>query len=146
MNVKLAVIWFLVGFLLVNGLKFLHTVNSSRKKQQRNDNREIPVTAYYKQAYFNTLKFQPFYYVIIWLVCSYFYLSAHITGNLFTDALVTGIFWWAMTVIWEMLIWVLVNHILNLTWKEMYLQSQPWISLTYYAVLISPLFISLILC
>lgn len=145
MNITQAFIWFLIGFLLVNGLKFLHTIVGSRMKHQRIKNNEIPVRGYYKQTYFGMLRFQPFYYVIIWLACSYFYFSGHISGNSFTDALITGIFWWAMTVICEMLLWVLVNHTMNLSWKEMYLQSQPWISLTYYAVLVSPLVISLML-
>lgn len=145
MNVKFALIWFLVGFVLVNALKILHTILSSRKKFNRYSQKDIPVSAYYKQAYFNTLKFQPFYYVIVWLTCSYIYFTTHISNNLFTDALFTGISWWALTAIAEMLIWVLVNHKMNLTWKEMYLQSQPWISLTYYSVLVSPLVLSLIL-
>ena len=114
MNITQAFIWFLIAFLLVNGLKFLHTIVGSRMKHQRIKNNEIPVRGYYKQTYFGMLRFQPFYYVIIWLACSYFYFSGHISGNSFTDALITGIFWWALTVICVFLFLFFVNYTMYL--------------------------------
>lgn len=145
MNLPLALLWFLVGFLAVNGLKTLHILRSSKKIQQKLSNNGISSSESIKKAYQKSLPFIPLYYLLIWIICSIFYFHQHESPRIYLDALNTGILWWLLTLLLEMLVWVIFNHKLKLSWKEMYMNSQPWLSISYYAVLISPIVISLII-
>ncbi len=145
MNILLALLWFLIGFVAVNSLKVLHIRRSMRKLQSKPAYSALSETELIKTAYRKSLPFIPPYYLIIWIVCSTFYFLLHTSPNIYKDALITGILWWLVTLLLEMLLWVKVQHKFQLTWKEMYMNSQPWLSLSYYAVLISPLILSVIL-
>ena len=143
MNIKLALLLFIVGFVLVNGLKFMFVSFGYKKMLKKTAKNGIPDTDFYKSAFKPTIMFQPFYYVFVWLICSYIYISKHGSTNIFSDSLKTGILWVTLTILIEMVIWVIANHKMKLSWKEMYIYTQPWILLNYYAVFVSPLILSL---
>lgn len=145
MNIPLALLWFLIGFLAVNSLKFSHLRRTMRKLQLNPAYTEYPEAEIMKIAYRKSLPFTPAYYLLVWIVCSTFYFLFHTSPNIYIDALSTGILWWLLTALLEMLLWVKAEHKLRLTWKSMYMNSQPWLSLCYYAVLISPLVLAVIL-
>ena len=145
MNLPLALLWFLIGFVLINGVKVLHITRSAKKLQNLSVNPGSSSEKHLKTGYRKSLPYTPVYYLFVWLTCSTFYFSNHASVNIFTDALKTGILWWLLTLLFEMLIWVIAKHKLQLTWKEMYVNSQPWLSISYYAVLISPLILSMII-
>lgn len=145
MNLYLAIIWFLVGFVLVNGLKALHILGSGKRQKKKSVNKNVNPAQFTQSAYRKSLPYTPVYYLTVWMLCSTFYFLQHTPANIYKDALLTGIFWWLLTLLLEMLLWTVVRHRFQLTPKEMYMHSQPWISLAYYAVLISPLVLSMIL-
>lgn len=145
MNISLALLWFVIGFVLVNGLKTLHILRSSEKLKLNSAYSGMDQSGRIKSAYKKSLPFIPVYYLFVWIICSIFYFTRHDSTQIYFDALKTGILWWLLTLLLEMLGWVIVKHKLQLSWKEMYINSQPWLSISYYAVLISPLIISLII-
>ena len=145
MNIILALIWFVVGFTLVNGIKVLHIVRSGRNLQKKSVKSDPASDNFFKIAYKKSLPYTPIYYLFVWLMCSTFYFSYHTSNDIFSDALKTGISWWLLTLLLEMLLWVIFRHKLQLSWKEMYMNSQPWLSISYYAILISPLILSMII-
>jgi hypothetical protein len=49
-----------------------------------------------------------------------------------------GCFWLAVALPLDLVGWVLVKHPYSLTFHEFYIEYQPWISITYLIVLISP--------
>lgn len=145
MSFTIAILWFFVGFVLSNGLKYLHISRASKKLQLKSSNKELSEDYFLKTAYLKSLPIIPLYYLLVWMLCSVFYFIMHKSANVYTEALFTGLFWWLLTLLLEMLLWVKTKHKLQLSWKEMYMKSQPWLSISYYAILISPLIISLML-
>ena len=145
MRIPLALLWFSIGFVLVNGLKMLHIVRSANKMQEQTGYTSQETEDFQKKAYKKSLPYTPVYYLIVWLLCSTFYFSQHTAAHVFSDGLLTGILWWLLTLLLEMLLWIIARHRMQLSWKEMYMESQPWLSVSYYAVLISPLILSMII-
>ncbi|NLO70860.1 MAG: hypothetical protein GX102_07990 [Porphyromonadaceae bacterium] len=145
MNWLLLILWFIIGLILANGLRVWHIIESSKKKLKRSQNSDIGEKGFIKVANYRYLPFMPISYLAVWIACSFFYLNQINSEQIYVDALITGVVWWILVSISEMLFWVIANHKFQLTWKEMYKDSQPWSAISYYAVLISPLFIALII-
>ena len=145
MRIPLALLWFSIGFVLANGLKMLHIFLSVKKMQKQTGYMNQKTADFQKKAYKKSLPYTPVYYLIVWLLCSTFYFSQHTAVHVFSDGLLTGILWWLLTLLLEMLLWIIARHRMQLSWKEMYMESQPWLSVSYYAVLISPLILSMII-
>lgn len=141
MDIQLAIICFIIGFIIANGIKFLHfrrnTKRISSKTGQNLIRKDINELAFSK-----LLPYIPIYYLVIWIVCSSFYFSNHTSTSLFYDGLSTGITWLSLSFIFETGVWVLLKHKLSISMKQMYLKSQPWILLSYYIVLVSPLMLA----
>ena len=123
----------------------LHIVRSANKMQEQTGYTSQETEDFQKKAYKKSLPYTPVYYLIVWLLCSTFYFSQHTAVHVFSDGLLTGILWWLLTLLLEMLLWIIARHRMQLSWKEMYMESQPWLSVSYYAVLISPLILSMII-
>ncbi|WP_071705185.1 hypothetical protein [Murdochiella vaginalis] len=50
------------------------------------------------------------------------------------EALVTGLLWAAICLVFDAIGWVLIKHPWSLSFKEFYIDYQPWISLIYLAI------------
>ncbi|MFV0391822.1 MAG: hypothetical protein ACK5KP_08065 [Paludibacteraceae bacterium] len=98
-----------------------------------------------QKAYLKSLTIFPVYYLVVWIICSVFFLKESNPEKIYLIALIAGAIWLLLTLLLETLVWSKIRHKFQLTLKEMYQRSQPWISISYYAVLISPLIIALIL-
>ena len=53
-------------------------------------------------------------------------------------ALLTGAVWAGICIVFDLFGWVLVRHPWSLTFKEFYLDYQPWITLIYLAIFLGP--------
>lgn len=51
MNIPLALLWFSIGFVLVNGLKMLHIVRSANKMQEQTGYTSQETEDFQKKAY-----------------------------------------------------------------------------------------------
>lgn len=136
--------WFLIGFVAVNLLKFLQIkrfLNKLRKKPNpQTQTRANQLHAAYKKS---TLYF-PLYYLLVWLTCSTFLFLEIKPEKIVLTGLFIGLGWWALSLLIEMIIWVVSNHRFKLSWKEMYVDTQPWVSLSYYSIIISPIILAVI--
>ncbi len=144
MNILLALIIFLIGFSVVNGLRLLHIHYSMLKLKSEAADPELSEPRLIQTAHRRSLPYVPVYYLLVWMACSSFYFAFHASPGIYRDAIFTGILWWLLTLLLETLLWVKARHKYRLMWKEMFINSQPWNSLAYYAILISPLAISII--
>jgi hypothetical protein len=145
MNLPLSILWFVIGFIAVNGLKLFQIQRKVQKLRLKPENPQKSESELIKAAYQKSQPYVPGYYLLVWIVCSTFYFLLHNSPGIYKEALMTGALWWLLTLLLEMVVWVKSSHKYQLTWKEMYMNSQPWLSLNYYAVLISPLILSMIL-
>ena len=53
-------------------------------------------------------------------------------------ALVAGAIWAVASIIIDLVGWVLIPHPLRLTFKQFYIEYQPWITLIYIAIFAGP--------
>ncbi|MBE6706482.1 MAG: hypothetical protein E7577_02440, partial [Ruminococcaceae bacterium] len=55
-----------------------------------------------------------------------------------TEALITGAIWAGICIVFDVLAWVIIKHPWSLTFKEFYIDYQPWITLIYIAIFAGP--------
>lgn len=55
-----------------------------------------------------------------------------------TEALITGAIWAGICIVFDVFGWVLVKHPWSLSFKEFYVDYQPWITLIYLAIFAGP--------
>jgi len=65
--------------------------------------------------------------------------------NLWHEMLVTGITWAVVSIIVDYIGWVAIPHALRLTYKEFYIDYQPWITFIYIIIFSSPFIAGVIL-
>jgi hypothetical protein len=55
------------------------------------------------------------------------------------EALKPGTFWAVVCILIDLVGWILIPHPWAMTFKEFYIDYQPWITLTYLVIFFSPL-------
>ena len=88
--------------------------------------------------YAKTVPFHPVYNIIIWPICAYIYFLQVSPVNVWKEALVIGASWAIITILIDLVGWVVIKHPWSMTYKEMYVDYQPWITLIYLTIFISP--------
>ena len=89
------------------------------------------------EGYEATKPWHPLYNILIFPIAAYMYLSALPVVTLH-EVILTSIVWGTLTIIVDVVGWVIIKHPWSLTFKEFYIDYQPWITLIYLAIYISP--------
>jgi len=129
-----------VGHTVFNGvvLKMETMANFSQTGQQIN-------TMYDITAYAKTVPFHPLYNIIVWPLFALLYFRMTKTEkNQWNTALFLGLSWMVITLVFDLFGWVIIRHPWAMTFKEFYVDYQPWITLVYLVIFISP-FIGMVL-
>lgn len=137
MNAGLYFLWFWVAYIAVTLVGIGHTIFNWKVLKMENK-KEMITGMYDVVAYAKTVPFHPLYNIILWPVCAYFYLLQTGSSSVWTDALFLGASWMLITIVIDLFGWVLVRHPWRMTFKEMYVDYQPWITLIYLSILVSP--------
>jgi hypothetical protein len=94
-------------------------------------------------AYLMTIPFHPLLNLLVWPFFAWLYLRSLSPSILrFREALRLGGYWVAITIIVDLLGWVLIPHPWQMTFKEFYVDYQPWISLIYLVIFASPIVVA----
>lgn len=96
------------------------------------------------EGYEKTKPWHPLYNIIIFPVFAWLYLNslASITLN---EVALTAAVWLSITLVVDLIGWVIIKHPWSLTFKEFYVDYQPWITLIYLTIFVSPFIAYLIL-
>lgn len=89
------------------------------------------------EGYEKTKPWHPLYNIIIFPLFAYLYLHGLETVTL-TNVAATSLIWGTITIIVDLIGWVLVKHPWSLSFKEFYIDYQPWITLIYLTIYASP--------
>ena len=138
-NWKISMLWFWASYMLVTLVGIGHTCfNWLVLKMEIDPN--IPVkTMYDILPYAATVPFHPLYNIILWPLFAFlYYKMVKPIKNYWKTTLNLGLSWVIITIIFDLVAWVLIHHPWAMTWKEMYLDYQPWITLIYISIFISP--------
>ncbi|WP_287180926.1 hypothetical protein [Streptococcus sp.] len=88
-------------------------------------------------GYEATKPWHPLYNILIFPIAAYMYLSTLPIVTLY-EVVLTSLLWGTLTIIVDVVGWVIIKHPWSLTFKEFYIDYQPWITLIYLAIYISP--------
>jgi hypothetical protein len=89
-------------------------------------------------AYAATLPFHPLLNLLVWpLLAAWYFRPASAAPAQAAARL--GAFWTLITLVVDVFGWVIIRHPWSLTFREFYVDYQPWITLVYLAIFVSPL-------
>lgn len=132
-NFGYSMLWYWLGYLFATVCGILHTVfNIYVRHMKSMDAHSMG------EGYERTKPFHPLYNIILFSISAWLYLGT-LSAPTVTDALLTGLVWAGITIVFDLVAWVLVKHPWHLSFHEFYVGYQPWISLIYLAILLSPL-------
>jgi hypothetical protein len=89
------------------------------------------------EGYEATKPWHPLYNIIIFTVFGLVFMKGLVQPT-FRKALTTGILWSVISIVFDLVGWVLIPHPLQLTFKQFYVEYQPWITLVYLAMIAGP--------
>lgn len=89
------------------------------------------------EGYEKTKPWHAVYNILIFPAFACVYFGSLGAVSLHT-AISTSLIWGAVTIVFDVFGWVLVKHPWSLTFRQFYVEYQPWISLIYLAIFASP--------
>jgi len=132
-----SMLWYWGAYLFVTAIGVLHTVYNAFSRGmgvmipgERKPMNEI-------ESYAKTMPWHPLYNLIMFPLFAAFYLAG-LEAPTLSDALVTGGIWVAITAVFDLVGWVLVPHPWHCTFKDFYVDYQPWITMIYLVIFASP--------
>lgn len=133
-NTAYLFLWYFAAYVLVTLTGVLHTVFNITVLHMKS----MMDSPGMGEGYERTKPWHPLYNIIIFPPFAYLYLAGLHTVTLQT-AVWTGLLWGTVTVVIDVIGWVLIKHPWSLTFKEFYMDYQPWITLIYLTIYASPL-------
>lgn len=133
-NTAYLFLWYFAAYVLVTLIGVLHTVFNITVLHMKS----MVDSPGMGEGYERTKPWHPLYNIIIFPPFAYLYLAGLHTVTLQT-AVWTGLLWGTVTVVIDVIGWVLLKHPWSLTFKEFYVDYQPWITLIYLTIYASPL-------
>ena len=133
-NTAYLFLWYFAAYVLVTLTGVLHTVFNITVLHMKS----MMDSPGMGESYERTKPWHPLYNIIIFPPFAYLYLAGLHTLTLQT-AVWTGLLWGTVTVVIDVIGWVLIKHPWSLTFKEFYVDYQPWITLIYLTIYASPL-------
>ena len=133
-NTAYLFLWYFAAYVLVTLTGVLHTVFNITVLHMKS----MMDSPGMGEGYERTKPWHPLSNIIIFPPFAYLYLAGLHTLTLQT-AVWTGLLWGTVTIVIDVIGWVLIKHPWSLTFKEFYVDYQPWITLIYLTIYASPL-------
>ena len=89
------------------------------------------------EGYEKTKPWHPLYNIILFTIFGWLYLRGLAEPSL-KETLITGGIWAAICIVFDVFGWVLIKHPWSLSFREFYIDYQPWITLIYLAIFLGP--------
>lgn len=132
-NFGFSMLWYWIAYFVVTGIGIVHTIFNILVLHMKSM-KDGPGMG---EGYEKTKPWHPLYNIIIFPVFAFLYLNGLETITL-SNVIATSIIWGTITVLFDLIGWVLIKHPCSLTFKEFYLDYQPWITFIYITIYASP--------
>lgn len=129
----MSMLWFWTGYLIVTAIGVLHTIFNIVVLKM-GSMKEGPGMG---EGYEKTKPWHPLYNIVLFSLFGWLYMRG-LTLPTITEALITGGIWAGICIGFDLIGWVVVKHPWSLTFKEFYVDYQPWITLIYLAIFAGP--------
>ena len=130
----MSMLWFWLAYVIVTLIGIGHTVFNITVLHMKSM-KDGPGMG---EGYEKTKPWHPLYNIVIFSLFGWLYMRG-LTDPTITDALITGAIWMGICIVFDLFGWVLIRHPWSLTFREFYVDYQPWISLIYLAIFLGPL-------
>lgn len=132
-NFGFSMLWYWVAYFIVTMIGMLHTIFNIVVLKMKSM-KEGPGMG---EGYEKTKPWHPLYNIIIFPIFAYIYFNGLEVVTL-SNVVATSLIWGTITVIFDVFGWVIIKHPWSLTFKEFYIDYQPWITLIYITIYSSP--------
>ena len=133
-NIGMSMVWYWLCYTVVTMVGVAHTVFNIKVLHMKTM-KEGPVLG---EGYEKTRAWHPLYNIIIFPIFGFLYLNG-LNNPTMNEAIITGALWAGISIIFDLVGWVLIKHPLSLTFKQFYVEYQPWITLVYIAIFLGPI-------
>lgn len=128
-----SMLWYWLAYAIVTGIGILHTVFNIVVLHMKSM-KDSPGMG---EGYEKTKPWHPLYNVIVFPAFAYCYFRG-LEAVTFSNVIATSILWGTITVVFDLIGWVLIKHPWSLTFRGFYVDYQPWITLIYITIYASP--------
>lgn len=136
-----AAIWnFILAYWVVTVLGILLTVAFAAIFKPPSP-QELGVPFSQAPAYLMTLPYHPLLN-LFWIPFAWMYLRSFSNNTRRLEAFKLGTFWAILCILIDLIGWILIPHPWAMTFKEFYVDYQPWITLIYLVIFFSPIVVS----
>ena len=125
-------LWFWTAYLLVTVVGILHTVFNIYVLHMKPMDEEGMGEGYEK-----TKPWHPLYNIVLFSLFGYFHMRGAVSPHI-GDAVNMGLLWMGICIVFDVFGWVIVKHPWSLTFRQFYVEYQPWITLIYIAIFLGP--------
>ena len=133
-NFGYSMLWFFIAYTLVTWIGILHTIFNIKVLHMKS----MKESQGMGEGYEKTKPWHPLYNIIIFPIFGFLYMNG-LSNPTINEALITGLIWTLICIIGDLVGWVLIKHPWRLTFKEFYIDYQPWITLIYIAIFLGPI-------
>ena len=133
-DIGMSLLWYWIGYVAVTWVGIGHTVFNILVLGMKSM-AEGPGLG---QGYEMTKPWHPLYNIILFTVFGLLYLRK-VNNLTLKKAMATGAFWAGISIVIDLVGWVLVPHPWSLTFRQFYIEYQPWITLVYLAMFAAPM-------
>lgn len=132
-NFGLSMLWFWICYILVTLIGILHTIFNIYVLHMKPMDENSMGEAYERTKPWHTL-----YNIVLFTVFGYLYMSG-LENQTIIEAFITGAIWTGICIVFDVFGWVIIKHPWSLTFKEFYVDYQPWITFIYIAIFLGPI-------
>ena len=132
-NFGFSMLWFWSAYIIVTLIGILHTIFNIYVLHMKPMDKDSMGEGYEK-----TKPWHPLYNIVIFTVFGFIYMNG-LSNPTITEALITGAICVSICIVFDVFGWVIIKHPWSLTFKQFYVEYQPWITLIYIAIFIGPL-------
>ena len=136
----MSMLWFWIGYIVVTLIGIGHTIFNITVLHMKSM-QDSPGMG---EGYEKTKPWHPLYNIVIFSLFGWLYMRG-LEAPTLSDALITGAIWAGICIVFDVFGWVLIKHPWSLTFREFYVDYQPWITLIYLAIFLGPL-VGYLLC
>ena len=132
-NFGFSMLWFWIAYIIVTLIGILHTIFNIYVLHMKPMDKESMGEGYEK-----TKPWHPLYNIVIFTVFGFIYMNG-LSNPTIVEAFITGAIWVSICIVFDVFGWVIIKHPWSLTFKQFYVEYQPWITLIYIAIFIGPI-------
>ena len=139
-NFGMSMLWFWLSYIVVTLIGIGHTIFNIAVLHMKSM-KDGPGMG---EGYEKTKPWHPLYNIIMFTLFGYLYMHG-LEVISFSEALITGAIWAGICIVFDVFGWVIIKHPWSLSFKEFYVDYQPWITLIYLAIFFGPI-LGFLLC